>query len=144
MSSQTNPSPQNNSIRANPSPINSESSDGHNNTNVSKDEIVALRVKDFVLDKDNMVSRIGNFDITKINVNNIRFFMGANNIKLKRETKRVKLLDLIAAARIEYERAADRLLPKNASTKPIFIETDKTFFRVIHCYVEVGQFPHEG
>jgi len=93
-------------------------------------------VKDVVLDKDNMVSRIGDFDIAKVNLNNIRFFMGANNIKLKRETKRVKLLDLIAAARMEYERAADRLLPKNASTKPSFIETDKTFFRVIHCYFD--------
>ena len=106
MSTETNPSTQNDSIRANPSPTNSDSSGGHNSTNVSKDDIIALRVKDIVLDKDNTVSRIGDFDITKIN--NIRFFMGANNIKLKRETKRVKLLDLIAAARIEYERAADR------------------------------------
>ena len=136
MSSSTNPSAQNNSIRANPSPTNSDSSGGHNSTNVSKDDIVALRMKDVVLDKDNMVTRIGDFDITKINLNNIRFFMGANNIKLKRETKRAKLVDLIAAARIEYERAADRLLPKNASTKPSFIETDKTFFRVIHCYFD--------
>jgi len=84
MSSQTNPSPQNNSIRANPSPTNSESSGGHSNTNVSKDEIVALRVKDVVLDKDNLVTRIAKFDISKVNLNNIRFFMGANNIKLKR------------------------------------------------------------
>jgi len=136
MSSQTNPSPPNDSIRVNPSPTNSESSGGYSNTNVSKDEIVALGVKDVVLDKDNMVTRIGKFDIIKINLNNIRFFMGANNIKLKRETKRVKLLDLISAARIEYERAADRLLPKNASTKPSFIETDKTFFRLIHCYFD--------
>ena len=136
MSSQTNPSPQNNSTRANPSPTNSKPSGGNSNTNVSKDEIVALRVKDVVLDKDNMVTRIGKFDIMKINLNNIRFFMSANNIKLKRETNRVKLLDLIATARLEYERAANRLLPKNANTKPSFIESDKTFFRVIHCYFD--------
>ena len=136
MPTETNPSTQNDSIRANPSPTNSDSSGGHNSTNVSKDDIIALRVKDVVLDKDNMVSRIGDFDIARVNLNNIRFFMGANNIKLKRETKRVKLLDLIAAARMEYDRAADRLLPKNASTKPSFIATDKTFSRVIHCYFD--------
>ncbi len=136
MPTETNPSTQNDSIRANPSPTNSDSSGGHNSTNVSKDDIIALRVKDVVLDKDKIVSRIGDFDIVKVNLNTLRFFMGVNNIKLKRETKRVKLLDLIAAARMEYDRAADRLLPKNASTKPSFIATDKTFSRVIHCYFD--------
>jgi len=98
------------------------------NTNVTKDEIVALRVKD--------VTRIGPFDINKVNLNNIRFFMGDNNIKLRRETKRVRLLKLISAARIEYDRADDRLLPKKASTKPSFITSDDTLFRIIQCYFD--------
>ena len=75
-------------------------------------------------------------DISKVNLNSIRFFVGANVIKLKRETKRVKLLELISAARIEFDRAADRLLPKNASTKPSFIASDKTLFRLIRCYFD--------
>ena len=133
MSSQTNPSPRNN-IQTTPSPTNrEESSGGHSNTNVTKDEIVTLRVKDVVVDKDHLVTRIGPFDIHKVNLNNIRFFVGANNIKLRRETKRVRLLELISTARIEYDRAADRLLSKNASTKPSFITSDDTLFRIIHC-----------
>jgi len=90
-------------------------------------------VKDVVLDKDNMVTRIRKFDISKVNLNNIRFFVVANIIKLKRKTKRVKLLELISTARIEFDQAADRLPPKNTSTKPSFIASDKTLFRLIHC-----------
>jgi len=55
MSSQTNPSPQNNSIQTTPSQTNSESSGDNSNTNVSKDEIVSLRVKDVVVDKNHLV-----------------------------------------------------------------------------------------
>ena len=128
MSSQTNPSPRN-IIQTTPSPTNSEeSSGGNSNTNVTKYDLVTLRVKDVVVDKDHLVTRIGPFDIHEVNLNNIRCF-----IILMEDTKRVMLLELISAARIEYDRAADRLLPKNASTKPSFITSDDTLFRIIHC-----------
>ena len=59
INSQTNTSPQsNNSIQANPYPTSNESSVSQTNPTVSKDEIVALRVKDAVLDSDNIVIRI--------------------------------------------------------------------------------------
>jgi len=62
--------------------------------------------------------------------------MGANNIKFKKETKTVNLLGLISAARIEYDRASDRLLPKSSSTKPSFVTSDDTFLRLSNYYFD--------
>ena len=93
-------------------------------------------MKDIVLGPDKTVIRIGQFAIGKINLNNIRFFMSANNITLKKETKRLKLLELISNARTEYEIAANKLLPKNSGTKPTFLTTDNTILRLISCYFD--------
>ena len=62
--------------------------------------------------------------------------MSSNNIKLKKETKRLKLLELISNARTEYEIAANKLLPKNSGTKHAFLTTDNTIMRLISCHFD--------
>jgi len=72
----------------------------------------------------------------KITLNNVRFYMRKNSIKLLRKTRKHDLVGLIAKAKLEYDAAADKLLPKNAGTKPAFITCDITLTRIIACYFD--------
>ena len=54
-----------------------------------KEDIIILKIKDIVLDDRNNVSHIGLYPIKRITLNNVRFFMSANSIKLNSKTKNV-------------------------------------------------------
>ena len=100
---------------------------------LQKEDVIILKIKDIVLDERKNVSHIGSYPIKRITLNNVRFFMSANSIKLNSKTKKCDLVERIANAKLEYDRSVDSLLPKNAGTKPSFITTDNTFIRVIQC-----------
>ena len=103
---------------------------------IPKDDIIVLKVKDIKLNENKEVTHFGTYEVDKVNLNNVRFFMSKNSIRLLRKTKKKDLLDLIAKARVEYDAAANKLLPKNAGTKPAFITDDVTIQRVINCYFD--------
>ena len=51
-----------------------------------KSYIVALRIKDVKLNEYNEVTHTGYFEIEKITLDNVRFYMSKNSIKLLRKT----------------------------------------------------------
>ena len=48
----------------------------------TKSDIVARRIKDFKLNEYNEVTHIGDFEIEKITLDNVQFYMSKNSIKL--------------------------------------------------------------
>ena len=62
--------------------------------------------------------------------------MSKNSIKLLRKTRKHDLVGLIAKAKLEYDAATDKLLPKIAGTKPAFVTCDMTLTRIINCFFD--------
>jgi len=62
--------------------------------------------------------------------------MSKNSIKLLRKTNKKELLGLIARAKVEYDTSSDKLLPRNAGTKPAFVTGDMTLTYTINLFVK--------